>query len=196
MRRWLSRKCGQDGRVPMEESCTKWKADWLVEELAPTALKHREKTLVDFYIVGIGFPLIPEHTAHVVALKRLDGAFEEIGRFVGVALALRSGLLRVIGGAFAGPAHDEIVVFPVAENGWKFLFERCAVNPVFRARTAHSVGNQSDVAAQAVGKHASEVEAMAEKWAAALELARCQLPGSTYCRWLMESRRAESHTIA
>lgn len=96
----------------------------LVEELAPTAFKHREKALVDFDIVGVGFPLIPKHTAHVVALKRLDGALEEIGRFVGVALALRSGLLCVIGGAFAGPAHDEIVVFPVAENGWKFLFER------------------------------------------------------------------------
>ena len=50
---------------------------------------------------------------------------------------------NVLGGSFAGPSLDEIVIYPVPENHRKLPFQGVPVNPRFSGRPANSVTDDS-----------------------------------------------------
>ncbi|EJX08912.1 hypothetical protein EVA_02975 [gut metagenome] len=75
----------------------------IVPELAPAGLEQGEEPLVEFYIVGIGFTLVPNDTAKRIVLQGCNTALEEVTRFIGMALQRILRLLDILSGPLACP---------------------------------------------------------------------------------------------
>ena len=103
-----------------------------VKIVAPTLFEERKELFVKFYIVGITFTLVPNHTLWVQALQGAHTRIKKVVRHEGMALQGHFACRHIALCSATRPILSEVALRPAVKHLREVEFKRTAVNPAFR----------------------------------------------------------------